>query len=103
MAQNITIDNPSRFTSVPSNGFSDNVYVQEMYNLIFFLFSTLYWSFKLKMAFSVIPIRAVAQANMKIVKPKNMWIGKKNVLRCEASPGHRKVINPLIQNICIGK
>ena len=48
----------------------------------------------LKNAFSVIPIRAVALASMKMVSPKKMWIGRKKDRRWEARPGQRKVTRP---------
>ena len=55
---------------------------------------TLYSSLSLKNAFSVIPMRAVALASMKMVSPKKMWIGRKKDRRWEARPGQRKVTRP---------
>ena len=54
----------------------------------------MYWSPKLKIAFSVIPMSAVAQAMMKIVSPTKICTGRKKERRCEASPGQRKVTRP---------
>ena len=47
-----------------------------------------------KMAFSVIPSSAVAQAKTKMRMPKKTWAGMYEVRRCEASPGKRKVTRP---------
>ena len=55
---------------------------------------TLYWSPRLKMAFSVMPMRAVAQAMTKIVRPRKICMGRKTARRWEARPGQRKVTRP---------
>ena len=56
----------------------------------------MYLSPKLKMAFSVIPMSAVAQAKTKIVRPTKICMGRKKERRCEARPGQRKVTRPRI-------
>ena len=54
----------------------------------------MYLSFRLKNAFSVMPMRAVAQARTKIARPAKVGAGRNAARRCEARPGHRKVTRP---------
>ena len=46
------------------------------------------------MAFSVIPIKAVAHALTNIRSPKNTWTSRYEALTLLFNPGYRKVINP---------
>ena len=47
-----------------------------------------------KIAFSVIPIKAVAHALTNIRIPKNTWTSRYEALSLFFNPGYRKVINP---------
>lgn len=107
--QNMTMDRPSRFINVPSDVFSYNkrrilLYCRYIVDILsihckYIVMKlqgsvTLYSSFRLKNAFSVMPMSAVAQARTKIARPVKVWTGRKAARRCEARPGHRKVTRP---------
>ncbi len=49
------------------------------------------------MAFSVRPSRADPQARRKMATPRLVWTGRNTSRKWEASPGHRKDMNPGIK------